>query len=368
MPKVSINSTPETLQWRRFTCALLMVVAIAPAVLYLFIIVIDPFDNLPFSPDFTRVQVTGTERHFKPSLARRPEYDSVIIGSSSSMLLHTGRLNELFGANFTTLSMPAASPYEQIRLLTLFHRHHPTPRYVLMAVDHFWCGQEYVPKQIGANVGHPMRDRLYDENRWNNWPGLNSQVLKYTRRQVDSLLDPNRDPAARDGYYNFTVENYDPYDLKRAQAKIYGQQQPVPLPKDFNPAEWDSINGPGWMFPEVQRLREHLASLPPETVKLVLLPPYHWYRLFEMDEEKRKRLPECKHRIAALGEQLENYYVLDFMRLNPISLEDSNYWDNQHYNTEIAKSLEIMMSDAVLHERRMDDYYTYLWPPHPSQN
>jgi hypothetical protein len=118
----------------------------------------------------------------------------------------------------------------------------------------------------------------------------------------------------------------------------------------------------------VQRLSDQLATLPPETVKLVLFPPYHWYRLFQMNTESLNRLTACKQRIASLGEQLDNYHVLDFMRLSPISIEDSNYWDAQHYNTEVAEALEIMMSDAVLHGRRQDDYYTYLWPSLSLQN
>ena len=359
---------PKEMQWRRFTYTLLWVLVMALGLTYLFIIVIDPFDNLPLSPDLTRVQVKGSDRDFKPTLARRPQYDSVVIGSSSTMLLHPGRLSEVFDAHFTTLSMPSASPYEQNRLLTLFQHHHPAPRYVLIGVDHFWCEQESLPKQMGFTVGQPMRDWLYDENRWNNWPGLTSKMLKYTRRQVQSLLGSDQDPAAHEGYYNFTVEDYGSYDLNRALKHIYGQQQPIPRLEDFNPEQMDFVSGQEWVFPEVERLSERLATLPLETVKLVILPPYHWYRLFQMDEESLNRLAACKHSIAALGEQLDNYHVLDFMRLSPISIEDSNYWDSQHYNIEVAKSLEIMMADAVLRQRRMDNYYTYLWPLLPRQN
>ena len=368
MLEVSMNSISKAKQWRRFTYTLLWTMAIAPALLYLFIIVVDPFDNLPLSPDWARAQVKGIDRDFKPSLARRPQYDSVVIGSSSSMLLHPGRLGEAFDARFTTLAMPAASPYEQSRLLALFLRHHPAPRYVLMGVDHFWCGQKPVPKQFGFTVGQPMRDSMYDENNWNDWPGLNSQMLKYTRRQVKSLLDPNREPGVLDGYYNFTVENYGPYELSRARINIYGQKQPVLRPKHFKLVDLDPVSMQGLVFPEVERLGEHLVKLPSETVKLVLFPPYHWFHLFQMDKDSQARLSECKRRISALGERLDNFHVLDFMRLSPITLEDSNYWDNEHYNTEIAKSLEIMMSDAVLHGKRRDDYFAYLWSPLQRQN
>lgn len=362
MPEVKINSIPENPQWRRFTYTLLTLMVMTLTLTYLFIIVIDPFDNLPLSPRFKRVQVRGTDRDFKPTLARRPQYDSVVIGSSSSMLLHPERLSEAFDAHFTTLTLLGASPYEQTRLLALFHHHHPAPRYVLIGIDHFWCAQKSLPKQLGYAVGQPMRGNLYDENHWNNWPGLNSKILKYTRRQAKVLLGGDHDPAAHEGYYDFTIDN-GPYDLNRALNHIYGQQEPVPRPKDFNPEELDFVSGQDWTFPEVERLSEQLVALPPETVKLVLFPPYHWYYLFQMDKERLKRIAMCKHSIAALGEQLDNYHVLDFMRLSPISVKDSNYWDPEHYNTEIARTLEIMISDAVLRGRRQDDFYTYLSSP-----
>ena len=368
MPKVTINSIHKDLQWRGFTCTLLWVLVVTLTLIYLFIIVIDPLDNLPLSPDFTRVQVKRSDRDFKPTLARRPQYDSVVIGTSSSMLLHPWRLSEVFDAHFTTLAMPLASPYEQDRLLDLFQLHHPAPRYVLMGVDYFWCEQKSLPKQMGFTVGQPTRDWLYDENHWNNWPSLNSEMLKYSRRQVQSLLGSGRDSAAHDGYFDFTVDDYGPYDMNRALVHIYGQQQPIPRPESFTPEEMDSVSGQERKFPEVERLGELMASLPTETIKLVVFPPYHWYRLFQMNEDSLQGLTSCKHRIAELGEQLENYYVLDFMRLSPVSLKDSNYWDSQHYNTEVAKSLEAMMADAVLYGRRLDDYYTYLWPQFPSQN
>ncbi len=359
MPEVSVKPKSEAMQWRSFTCTLLLAAAMFPALLYLYIVVVDPYDNLPMSPNWIRFQVSGTNRSFKPSLARRPQYDSAVIGSSSTMLLHPGRLGKTFKANLATLAMPAASPYEQIRLLELFHRHHPAPRFILVGLDDFWCEVNSVPKQLGANVGQPMRDWLYDDNQWNNWPPLNSQVLKYTQRQLKALMNPDQDPAAYDGYYNFTVENYGSYDLNRARTKIYGQPKPVPRPQSFKTVNPDSAGRRERLFPDVERLSDSLASLPLETVKMVVLPPYHWYRQFQKGEESLERLADCKRRIGALAERLDNFHVLDFMRLSPITLEDSHYWDGEHYNNKIARSLELMITDAVLHGRTKDDYYHY---------
>ena len=350
-------------QWRSFSCTLLLVVTLATGLLYLFILIIDPFDNFPLSPDWTRIQVFGSFRFYKPALARRPEYDGIVLGSSSIMLLNPARLNEAFDARFATLAMPAASPYEQRRLLALYQRHHSDPRYIIMGIDHYWCEGQPLPKQMGANVGQPMPDWLYDENRWNDWPGLNSQVLKYARRQLEALMKP-REAGAHDGYYEFTTKDYGVYDLDRARQYIYGDQTPLPRPEQFEEILTDTYDEQGGPFPEIDRLADSLASLPPGTAKLVVFPPYHWYRVLKMDSEYQHRLAECKARVAKIGEQLENFYVLDFMRLSPITLEDSHYWDHDHYNTAIAQALENYIADAVLKGRRQDDYFTYLWPLH----
>ena len=365
MSQDSAEAGSTSAQWRSFSCILLLVVTLATGLLYLFILIliIDPFDNFPLSPDWTRIQVSGSERFYKPALARRPEYNGIVLGSSSIMLLHPERLNKAFDARFATLAMPAASPYEQRRLLALYQRHHLAPRYIIMGIDHYWCEEKPLPKQMGANVGQPMLDWLYDENRWNDWPSLNSQVLKYARRQLEALMKP-REAGTHDGYYEFTTKDYGGYDLDRARQYIYGDQTPLPRPEQFEEILTDTFDEQGRAFPEIELLGKNLAGLPEETAKLVVFPPYHWYRVLKMGGEYQQRLAECKARVAKLGEQLENFYVLDFMRLSPITLEDSHYWDREHYNTGIAQALERYIADAVLKGRRQDDYFNYLWPPH----
>jgi hypothetical protein len=354
--------SPDT-QWRGFTYTLLFVSVVIPAVLYLFIAVVDPYDNLPVSPNWARLQVTGTHRFYKPSVARRPEYDGVVIGASTSMMLHPGRLGKALDARFANLAMPAASPFEQLRLLQLFHAHHPSPRFVLLGLDRIWCDTDGTPKQIGANVGRPDPVWLYDENYWNDWPGLSPEALKHARRQARALLNADEDPAAYDGYYNFTIKSYGPYDLQRARKHIYGGLHPLPRPQDAPPLEIDPETLQGWAFPDLVRLQEALERLPVETVKLVFFTPFHWYQQAQPGTREQAEMTECKRRVAAIGAWVRNYFALDFMRRTPITLIDSNYWDGMHFTTEIAQSVEGMLANVIKGGRGDNENYTYLVLP-----
>ncbi len=333
--------------WKGFGLTLWAVALGAAVLLYLFIVIVDPYDNLPLSPDLPRIQVSGTDRQFKPSLARRPEYQGVLLGASTSMLLNPVRLEQAFDVPFANMAMPAASPYEQLRLLRLYREHHPSPEYVLFGLDWFWCFKEGAPKQIGANIGQPSWDWLYDENPWNNWPGLNSQSLKHARRQLRAMLDPSGSPAARDGYYDFTVKDYGPYKLPRARKKIYGRTEDLPRPGNAPRVSIKAAERQAWGFPDLDRLRESLQQLSDETLKLVFFTPIHWYTQAHTGTRKYEEQVECKRRVAALGKGLRNYMALDFMYHTPITLEDRHYWDKTHFTTEIADQVVDLLKSAV---------------------
>ena len=349
--------------WRGFTYTLLFTAAAILAVLYLYIVIVDPYDNLPLSPDWERLQVTGSHRYFKPSVARRSEYDGVVIGASTSMMLHPGRLGKALDARFANLAMPAASPFEQLRLLQLFHDHHPAPRYILVGLDRNWCVTEKIPKQMDVNLGRPNPDWLYDENHWNDWPDLSPDVLKHARRQAGALLDPDEDPAARDGYYNFTIKSYGPYDLQRARANIYRGLQPLPRPQDAPPLAIDPATRQGWAFPDLVRLQEALDRLPMETVKLMFFTPFHWYEQAQPGTRNQAEMTECKRRVTAIGARVRNYFAVDFMRRTPITLVDSNYWDGVHFTGEIAESVEGMLVNVIKGERADNENYVHLALP-----
>ncbi len=112
---------------------------LAVAVVYAFVVLVDPFDTLPLSPPADRVPVATNARFSFPALARSERFDSAIFGTSTSRLLRPAVLNAEFGARFANLAMNAATVYEQSRLMAVFRTAHPAARMVLIGLDMRYC-------------------------------------------------------------------------------------------------------------------------------------------------------------------------------------------------------------------------------------
>src|SRR6476659_4956480 len=131
----STSSSDATSSWRRFFRIDAGTAVLAVAVIYAFVVLVDPFDTLPLSPPADRVPVASNARFAFPSLARSDRFDSAIFGTSTSRLLRPAVLNAEFGARFVNLSMNAATAYEQSRLMAVFRTAHPATRMVLIGLD-----------------------------------------------------------------------------------------------------------------------------------------------------------------------------------------------------------------------------------------
>src|SRR5271157_307881 len=139
MPSSTSSSDPAGSGWRRFFQAMLGTAFAGAALLYAFIAIVDPWDTLPLSPPMARAPVSTNARFSFPALARSDQFDSAVIGTSTSRLLRPAELNPAFGAHFVNLSMNAATAYEQTRILDVFARAHPQAKVVILGLDVAWC-------------------------------------------------------------------------------------------------------------------------------------------------------------------------------------------------------------------------------------
>jgi hypothetical protein len=120
----SSKSGESTAAWRSFVRLATSTLITLGISCYGFVLLMDPYDNLPFSPDFDRRQVASTQRLFYPALARKAHFDSAIIGNSNIRLLRPGQLNTLLDGQFVNLGMDAASAWEQEQIFKVFIRNH----------------------------------------------------------------------------------------------------------------------------------------------------------------------------------------------------------------------------------------------------
>ena len=321
-------------EWRRFFVATAVLALAALALLYLFVAIVDPFDDLPLSPPFDRVPVASNARFAHPALARSPAFDSAVIGTSTSRLLRPAVLDPAFGgARFVNLAMNAATAYEQSRMLELFARTHPHARFLLVGLDVAWCGAG--PR--GASYGphytpRPFPEWMYGTNRWAGYAHiLNLDALEEAGREAGILLGIKREVYGRDGYTRFVPPDsqYDPVRAARHLALGIAFMPPGP-----------QAPGPdGWYFPALERLRGDLARLPAATRVLLYFVPYYVGIQPKPGSPQAALWTACKARVASIAAARPATIAADFMIPSAITRAPDHYWDPLHTRLPVADGL-----------------------------
>jgi hypothetical protein len=327
---------------------------------YAWILLVDPYDNVWFSPPAEREPVSKNQRFSYPALARNQRFDSLILGTSSVRLLNPRELDPPLGASFANLAMNAATPYEQSQILALFVRHHPDIKYALLGVDDFWCNPT---SRFHQFTERPFPEWMYDENRWNDLVYLfNSSTLEQAWRQFRNLLGLRTPRYGSNGYTVFVPPESE-YDLKKVRRKIFGERQPHLKPGVEPPRRISPQERSGWTFPNLALLQDMLKSLPDDTIKALILPPYHQYHQPAPGSVFDRQYDECKVRIAQLARNVPNATLIDFMFRSPITVKDENYWDPEHYRVGVATVIGESIVDALESGREQEGLYRILVRP-----
>jgi hypothetical protein len=322
--------------WASFVKTLLTSTFLGAAVVYAWILLVDPYDDVWFSPPLERAPVSKNQRFSYPALARNPQFDSLIVGTSSVRLLRPGQLDPLLHTAFVNLAMDAAMPYEQAQILFLFIRHHPEIRYAFLGVDDsLWCSLEPAPQF----TFRPFPPWMYDEDRWDDLAYLfNSATVGQAWRQFRNLVGLERPRQGSDGYGVF-VPPESRYDLEKVRSLIYGGHEREVKPAIDPPEAVSAEERSSWTFPNLELQRQMLRALPNQTIKALILPPYHQFRQPAPGSRQAQILGECKARVAQFARTIPNTTVIDFMVRSPITMDDRSYWDPVHYRVGIAAIL-----------------------------
>jgi hypothetical protein len=324
--------------WRRFLGLTLALFALFSLACYGFILVLDPYQNVPFSPALPRAPVAQNQRYAYPALARQPQFDSAIVGTSMVRLLNPSRLNELLGARFVNLAMNSATAHEQVQMNALFLRHHPRAKFLVYAIDDSWC------RAAAATDRYTFRDFpefMFDENRWNDLLYLfNDKALENAVRMLE-LVQGKREPKyGADGYFDFT-RDFGAYDLGRTRQRIYGSPTPPPAPPplDLEPAA--STDAPA--MANLDLLPTLLTAAPPDARIVLLMPPMHvWHQ-----QQHAANYRECKARVLETVAPMARVQVLDYLLDSELTRRDENYWDAIHYGDGIAAGIERDIAAAL---------------------
>lgn len=331
--------------WRRFVK--LLVATFIGGVLgaVLFILLLDPYDMVPFSLPIERPLVSGSQRFAYPQVMRSKRFDSIIVGSSTARLIDPEQLNGPFSARFANLAMNASSAWEQWTTFEYFRRSAGAPKVLIVGIDDAWCD----PSADRDRVRHGFPEWMYDDDRWNDYANLfNSGTLELAGRLAGYHLGLYRARSRYDGFEIFTPPEGD-YDLARARAGIWIGRTPQPLPDALPPALSDAEKH-ALEFPALAWMDRMLGELPASATKVLAFMPVHvaaqrWPGTHDAAVEA-----ECKGRIAVIA-RARGAKVIDWRIASPITTNDENYWDGLHYRLAVARRVADELIAAVLNNK-----------------
>jgi hypothetical protein len=334
--------------WRRFVTLFLRTFVGAIAAAALFILLLDPFDMVPFSLPIERPLVSGSQRFAYPQAMRSGRFNSIIVGSSTARLIDPEQLNGPFNARFANMAMNASSAWEEWTTFEYFRRHAGVPKVLIIGVDDGWCD----PNADRDRARHGFPEWMYDDNRWNDYANLfNSGTLELAARLVGYHVGLYPARSRHDGFEVFTPPEND-YDLPRAKRGIWVAQTERPLP-DLPPPSLTDAERQALRFPALTWLDRMLVEIP-SSMKILTFMPVHVAIQAWPGTHAAAVEAECKARIAAIARE-RGAKVIDWRIASPITTNDANYWDALHYRLPIAQRIGRELIGAALHGEESSD-------------
>ena len=330
------------MDWQRHLKILLGTFVGLNAALYLFVLAMNPFGNLPNTVLAKHEIMDTNQRYQYPSVVRSGRYDSIITGTSTSRLFEPPAFAKIFGGRFANVSIDAGTAWEQTQVINLFLRHAKAPRTLVIGVDHVWCWELAAKFPITAR-GFP--DWMFDDVRWNDLAYMyNMRAIEIAGRRFGAAVLGKRPRIREDGYEVFTPPE-SAYDMAKVNVKLYGtgpRVQPTPKVPPDDPSAAERAT---WKFPALPWLEQLLADRRWQKIALVS-PPVHITAQARPGTADAMREIACRDRISEMAKSAGVPFV-DFRIPSSITTEDTNYWDPLHYRVGIAERVASGLAMAV---------------------
>ncbi len=310
------------------------------AFVYLFVVLVDPWAVLPYSPPLPRVPVSSNARFTMPALARSPRFDSAVVGSSSSRLLRPAELDPLFEGHFANLAMNAATAWEQSQMLALFTRTHPAARTVIVGLDNVWCTE--TPERT---TGRPFPQWMYAGPPSRGYLHMmNLYAVQEAGSELWTMLGLKRRRYGLDGYTSF-VPPESAYDPARVDAAFARWEKPSAIPASGGPH----------VVPTLPMLADALHALPAGTRKILFFTPSHVSFQGVPGSDYAAMLDACKAQVTQIARSVPNTVVVDFLVPSSITETRASYWDPVHYRMPIAGRVVVDLALAANGRATPDD-------------
>ena len=352
-----MNPDVTAAPWRRFSLSLAITALALTALLYAFILALDPFGMRASATQAPTPLMDLNQRFMYPQVVRSARFDSAIFGTSTVRLVDPARLDRSIGGSFANFAMNAATPWEQLQLAGLFMRQNPRPRFLVFGLDETWCEVDADRKKLTFRAFPPW---LYDDDPWNGYAELlNLTTLEIAGRVALHRLGLMPERLPHNGYEVF-VPDESLYDIRKARENIRRMARAGNGPASSAHRAARQIAP----FPALDWLDEALVQSPPSGAALLAFMPVHAALLPPPGSAGEQREAACKARVTEIGRR-HNASVVDFRFRSPVTVEDSNYWDGLHYRIGIATRIADALSTAQKTGRDDPAGFYKVLNPHP---
>ena len=324
-------------QWQRYARTLIVTCAAQLAAVALLVLAANPYGNLPISLFRQHAIMDTNQRYQYPAIARSGEFDSIVVGTSTSRLLRPDALNDKIGGKFANLAMDSATAWEQYRIAKLFAAAVSKPRTLIVGIDHVWCYQDADQRRI-TQRGFP--EWMFDDDPWNDLAYmLNKKTAEIAVRRLAFAAGARDARIPFDGYEVF-VPPEEKYDLAKVRSRIHEKIETASVVARVD--EPSREIRASWNYPALTWLDELLGERWQKAV--LLIAPVH------ISVHPRGlggwREDECKARLAALARR-HNAPLIDFSVVSEITSRDENYWDPLHLRVPVAEKVVTWLGEAL---------------------
>lgn len=328
--------------WRRFIALFTVTALAALLAAAATIALVDPLAISPVRVVSDEILPQTNRRYLVPAIVRGHWHDSYIVGTSSIHSLDPKRFEAALAGRFANLSLFASTPYEQTQVIALIARERPQVRTIVWGLDVNWCNP-WPPPRYSALSEFP--GWLYDDDGWNDLShAFNWSTLDLARRKLQQAVRPQAGRLRADGFLNMMPPDAS-YDLARSQKEIWGKSPPRRLAAIAGPSVEPSAEA-GARLPGVAILQDAVGVLPQSTRLIFVLMPAHASLLPSPGSADEKRIEDCKAAIGAIA-QRRGDWLIDAMWHSVWTVEDSNFWEPQHFRDHLAEALIAGIGSAV---------------------
>ncbi|HEY7844334.1 MAG TPA: hypothetical protein VID30_11730 [Bradyrhizobium sp.] len=304
--------------WSRCLRAFLGTLGICAALLFAFLLSVDPYDSGRFGVFGIDGMADRNSTTANASRARDPNFDSAIIGNSTALLLNPDPLSRATGLGFVQLSVVGGSPREEMAVLDFFLRHHPRVGALVFVTDPGWCEHTQREKP------RPFPYWLYGDSSV-VYAGylFSGAAIEHAVQRVSIGLGTRRrnDPSG-----TFNSEDVWP------AGQFFAKNSPADPPPAMDAASRD-------VFPEVTKLDDVVRKLPPDVPVVILVPPTFATTVPQPGSAVAVERQACNAALSKIIAGRPHSNFIDYRVDNALTRDRANFVDYIHYRPLIAAKI-----------------------------